>query len=74
MIRATAQDHVDTSTLHRNVGLGFASVGVVAAAIGGYLLITTPSDGPDSVAQRRRWISTGWADGHGGGVLLLGRF
>ncbi|HXI60333.1 MAG TPA: PEGA domain-containing protein [Polyangia bacterium] len=79
VFKSDAQDRVDSTTLHRNLALVGAGVGVVAVVVGGYLLMSTPDGGKGdraaaATAGGGSLISTAWTDGHGGGVLLLGRF
>jgi tetratricopeptide (TPR) repeat protein len=75
VIHATAQDQVDTNTLHRNLGFAGAGVGLVAAGVGAYLLVTTPSGAASERSVAHRSLSgTAWADGRNSGVLLMGRF
>jgi hypothetical protein len=73
VIHNMAQDAVDTATLHRNLGLGAAAVGVVAVGTGAYFIFTGgnkhgTAESPASIAARV------WSDGRGGGFLLGGRF
>jgi hypothetical protein len=73
VIHNMAQDAVDTATLHRNLGLGIAALGAVAAGTGAYFILTSgnkygAAESTTSVAAQV------WGDGRGGGLVLGGRF
>jgi hypothetical protein len=73
-IKATAYGRVDDTTLHRNLGLAGAGVGLVVAGVGSYLLLS--GGGREATARRAGPTLAGgaWSDGRGGGLLLSGRF
>jgi hypothetical protein len=74
-IKSDAERRVDSAVLRRNLGFVGGAVGLVAAGIGGYLLL-----GADDPHRYRRsggladLRGAAWLDGHAGGVLLLGRY
>ena len=74
-IRSDAQSKVDSAVLRRNLGFIGAGVGVVAAAVGSYVLLSNAD--PNRYRRTTNVALTDatiWTDGGRGGVALLGRF
>ncbi len=74
-VKASAQSRVDSAVLRRNLGFIGAGVGLVAAGVGTYLLLSAGD--PDRYRKNVGVALTDgavWADGQGGGLLLRGRY
>jgi hypothetical protein len=72
--RAAAEDDASSAKLKRNLSLGAAGLGVVAAVVGAYFLLT---DDPNHGHASATGIigATAWGDGRdAAGVGLVGRF
>jgi tetratricopeptide (TPR) repeat protein len=74
-IKSDAQSRVDSAVLRRNLGFIGAGVGLAAAAVGGYLLLTNGD--PNRYRKSTRVALTDgaiWTDGQRGYLSLVGRF